>query len=340
MNHILKPLLTITTCVGITLNASGKLRETELIVTASDGVKMGATLTEPDSSTRLRGAIVLATGSGTQNRDEELFGKKPFKTIAEYLTPLGYAVLRVDDRGLFDPEEKRTATLQTYADDVAAAVTLTDSLFPTTPIGIIGHSAGGTYALINGTHNPKVKFIVTLAGPAWSGDSIVMAQSRAIATQMTGKWDAEERQRRLLQTAKSSLPETTARLMMTMILNESVDKETASLPQVIRYFQQEIDAMLSPWYRSFLRYEPADDIKNIKIPALALIGSKDLQVPSANLTTINTINPDINTQIMDGHNHLFQKCVTGLTDEYATLPGDISDETLTAISLWLDEILP
>lgn len=340
MKRIIKYLFSATLYFCISISAKSEIYENEVTVTAPDSVKMGATLTTPDSNTRLRGVIVLATGSGTQNRDEELFGKKPFKTIADHLTPQGFAVLRVDDRGLHNRSESANATMQTYADDVAAAVALADSLYHDAPIGIIGHSAGGAYAVMNGAHNPRVNFIITLAGPAWSGDSIVMAQSRAIATAITGQWAAEEHQRKMLAIAKSPLPTSTARMMMTMQLADFIGKEASAIPNVAAQLQSQINGMLSPWYRSFMRYDPAEDIKSIRIPMLALVGSKDLQVLADNLLTINELNPAVTTKLMDSHNHLFQKCITGLTDEYATLPGDISDETLNVISQWLDSMVP
>jgi hypothetical protein len=37
-------------------------------------------------------AVILITGSGAQNRDEELLGHKPFLVIADYLTKNGIAV--------------------------------------------------------------------------------------------------------------------------------------------------------------------------------------------------------------------------------------------------------
>jgi len=43
-------------------------------------------------------AVVMITGSGPQNRDEEIYGFKIFKLIAEHFTNNGIAVLRYDDR--------------------------------------------------------------------------------------------------------------------------------------------------------------------------------------------------------------------------------------------------
>lgn len=84
-----------------------------------------------------------------------------------------------------------------------------------------------------------------------------------------------------------------------------------------------------------LRYDPAADIKAVKVPWLAMNGSKDLQVLPSNLQTIKKLNSTVDTVLVEGQNHLFLPCVTGMVDEYATLPGDISSEVLAAITEWL-----
>ncbi len=306
--------------------------EQELTIIAPDGVAMGATLSVP--SALPKAAVVLATGSGTQNRDEEIFGKRPFKVIAETLASQGFAVLRVDDRGLDNPADAATATIETFAADVAAAVSVADSLFANIPTGILGHSAGGSYAIVNAAHNPKTDFIITLAAPAWSGDSLIMSQSRAIATALTGRWDAENLQRRLMDIAKSSLPEFAARASIVAAMGESLGL-AAKMPGVAQQLGAQADALLSPWYRSMLRYDPAADIKAVKVPWLAMNGSKDVQVLPSNLQTIKKLNSTVDTVLVEGQNHLFLPCVTGMVDEYATLPGDISSEVLAAITEWL-----
>lgn len=297
---------------------------------------MGATLSMP--SGKPRAAIVMATGSGTQNRDEEVFGKKPFKAIADRLSANGFAVLRVDDRGLADPTEAAGATVGTYVADVAAAVAVADSIFNDIPTGIIGHSAGGSYAIANAAHNPAVDFIVTLAAPAWSGDSLIMSQCRAMATALTGRWDGEALQARLMALAKSNLPALVARTAIVGALGESIG-EMAKMPGVAEQLGGQADALLSPWYRSMLRYDPADDIRSIAKPWLALNGSKDIQVLPANLATIRELNPTAETVELPEHNHLFLPCSTGMVDEYPSLPGDISPQTLDTILAWLDKFL-
>lgn len=323
-------------CFGIV--GANSFSEREMLVVAADGVEMGATLTLPDNGNLCKAAIVLATGSGTQNRDEEIMGKRPFKTIAGFLSDNGYAVLRVDDRGYANPKDAAGATEDTYSADVASAVALMDSIFPDMKIGIIGHSSGGGYAIRNAAHNSTVDFIVTLAAPAWSGDSVVMSQSRAMAVAMTGRWDAEPLQRKILDVAKSQASDMAARTLLSMTLGEALG-EMSQLPQVQKQIFAQIDGVMSPWYRSMLRYDPADDIRLIKVPFLALNGSKDTQVLPGNLATIKEVNPQVTVREIEGHNHLFQPCSTGLVQEYASLPGDISATTLRIILEWLDRMV-
>lgn len=329
-------LYSILLVFGITAPAwSQDFSAKEIDVKAKDGLVMGATLTYPAKG-KCKAVLVLATGSGIQNRDEEIMGKKPFKTLAEFLSSHGFAVLRIDDRGFANPEDAKLATFDTYTGDVASAVSLVDSLYPAIPVGIIGHSCGGSYAIRLAARHSGVDFIITLAAPAWSGDSLVMSQSRAIATQLTGRWDAEPLQRRIMDIVKSAEPDSIAGALITTAFYETVG-EAAKLPLAQRQIQQQVAGVLSPWYRSMLRYHPAEDIASVKVPFLALNGSKDMQVLPLNLSTIKELNPKAETRLMENHNHLFQPCQTGMMQEYAVLPGDFSDSTLQIILEWLNK---
>ena len=310
--------------------------EKEITVRATDGVAMGATLTLPDDEPKA--AVILATGSGIQNRDEEIFGKKPFRTISEFLSANGYAVLRMDDRGFSNPDDAKNATLQSDVDDIIAGIQVLDSILPEVPKGIIGHSSGGTCAVRIGARNSGIRFIITLAGPAWSGDSVSMSQNRVLAVSMTGRWEGENLQRQILSVAQSDTPDMTARIIITMALNDALG-EMSKQSKAQEQIQQQVSAILSPWFRSMLRYDPADDIKALKIPCLALNGSKDIQVLPQNLITMKELNPDIETKILENHNHLFQQCTTGMPQEYATLSGDVSDATLQTILQWLERTI-
>ena len=296
------------------------------------GIHLGGTLSTPEGSPV--GAIVMATGSGAQNRDEEVFGFKPFKVLSDALTEAGFAVLRTDDRGVGASEGDLTrSSLEDLCGDIAAQIAMLEREFPGIPKGVLGHSQGGSLAIKTAARG-GCDFILTLGAPAWAGDSIVMAQSRALAVAATGRWDAEAQQRKLLDIAKGPLP---APLAQAMLLGAMADiyGEASKLPQVRERLETEAKVMTSPSYRELLRYDPAADIAAIRIPWLALNGGKDFQVPPANLITIQENNPQAQTIELEGHNHLFQECRTGMPDEYSRLGACPSEATLSAILQWL-----
>lgn len=301
----------------------------------NDSVILGATLSLPDSTPK--GAVVLATGSGSQNRDEEVVGHKPFKAIADALASGGYAVLRFDDRGTGESTgDAASATAKVYATDLAAGIRLLrDTIGPDVKVGIIGHSEGGTAAILA---SDKTDFIITLAAPAWPGDSIVMSQARAMTTAMTGEWDGETIQRRLLDLVKSPIPDLLLPSMLYLELAKALGS-AADLPQVQQQIRMQTSAMATPAYREMVRYNPSDDMAGVGVPWLALNGDRDFQVLPGNLSTIKELNPKAETVLLPGHNHLFLECKTGFIHEYSELNGDISDMTLKTILNWLDSAI-
>ncbi len=147
---------------------------------------------------------------------------------------------------------------------------------------------------------------------------MIMSQSRALSTAMTGAWPGETMQRDILAIARGPLPYSVASPMVFSIIAKELGG-AAQLPEVQRQLTGQVDAVLSPYYREMLRYDPESDIAAISVPWLALNGDKDLQVVNANLATISTLNPGASTTTVAGHNHLFQKATTGLPQEYPTL---------------------
>lgn len=301
-------------------------------------ITLGGTLSTPDNGAP-RALLVLASGSGQQNRDEEILGHKPFKRIADCLAARGYAVLRMDDRGTGASGGKFTGAVNDdFVSDIRSAIALADSLYPGVPKGVLGHSEGGNTAIKTAVRDGRCAFIVTLAAPAWQGDSIIMSQTRAIANAMTGTWEKEALQRSLLDIAKGPLPAFMASTAIIQLMAGDIGPEAAALPQVQSQFAAAAAAMTSPWYREMLRYDPAADIAAVTVPWLALNGSLDKQVLPGNLDTIRSLNAGADTRLMPGHNHLFQICDTGLVSEYAGIAEDISDDTLSTIAEWLDSI--
>lgn len=318
-----------------TLSAAAQAaNEREFALTMPDGVTLGGTLTMPPDG-RTGAAIVLATGSGAQNRDEEILGFRPFRTLADSLSAAGFAVLRLDDRGVgASGGDAASTTSSIYAADLRIAVDSLRRRF-SVPAGIIGHSEGGSAAI---KAADGCDFIITLAAPAWPGDSIVMSQARAVTEAATGSWSGEALQRRLLDMVKSSLPSIMLAPALTAELNSTLG-DAARIPAVSEQLRTQVHGMCTPSYRELVRYNPADDICRVSVPWLAINGDSDMQVLPANLQTIAHLNPLVTTVLLPAHNHLFQPCVTGLPQEYSALSSPMSPQTIREIISWLQKYL-
>lgn len=300
------------------------------------GVTLAGTLTVPPEG-KPKAAIILASGSGAQDRDEEILGHRPFKVIAEHLSGRGYAVLRMDDRGTGESEGDASATtLDDYVADISCAIATLDSCLESKiPTGIIGHSEGGSAAIKSAVSERGCDFIVTLGAPAWRGDSIVMSQARAMAEAMSGKWDGEQLERRLLDMAMSPTPAAMLRPAIYMEI-ANVLGEMAKLPAVQEQISAQVDVMCGEPYRTMLRYDPAEDIAKVDVPWLAINGELDMQVLPGNLKTISRLSPKAMTMSVPAHNHLMQECVSGMVTEYQGLGQSPSADILDIISSWLD----
>lgn len=330
----MKKTIALFVAILSVLTASAVDREISLPV---EGDTLAGTLSLPEGASP-RAVLVLATGSGTQDRDETVYGLKPFKTIADFLVDNGYAVLRFDDRGAgSSTSHVKDATTSTFVGDISAAVNLAGSLVPSTPVGVLGHSEGGTIAVRVARSNPLCRFIITLAAPAWRGDSIVMSQAR-IATKALGtEWKGENVQRRLLQLAASPVQDRLAKPLMIQAVVEG-NPQVLDIPANKQMIESNIDAMLTPWYREFLRYDPAPDIAAVTVPWMAFNGDKDTQVPVANLIDIKKLNPSAEITVMLGHNHLMQKAGTGMFDEYSRAGDAPTADLLALMAEWLDSL--
>ncbi|MDE6402978.1 MAG: hypothetical protein K2K86_04130, partial [Muribaculaceae bacterium] len=167
--------------------------------------------------------------------------------------------------------------------------------------------------------------------------SIIMSQSRVVSMAAVGKWDGEALQRRLMDLVKSDTPS----LLLGPILYSEVAAqlgEMAKIPDVQKQIMAQTNAMSSASYRDLVKYDPEADIKAVTVPWLALNGSHDMQVLPENLTTIKALNPSADTRLLDRHNHLLQRCTTGMIQEYATITEDISPLALATILSWLDAL--
>lgn len=307
------------------------------------GVELNGTLTLPKESGKYP-AVVLVSGSGTQNRDEELLGHKPFKVIADYLTRRGIVVLRYDDRE-FTTQKYEGATSRNYANDALGAVTFLKShgSVDIERIGIIGHSEGGTIAFMCAAESKDIDFIVSLAGMTVAGDKCLMAQNRrAIAA----AGFSAEIQQKSLDVIQTIFDETKRRELADIqqsakeIVAEALTQHSAKdIPQpLIANFEQTLHSM-TEWMKFFLSYDPIGDIKQIKCKVLALNGDMDVQVLAddnlAVLKGAESLSGQLTTKKYEGLNHLFQPCTSGDPSEYATIETTISEEVLSDIAEWI-----
>ena len=311
------------------------------------GITLAGTLTLPEQGSKFP-AVVLVTGSGPQNRDEEIMGHKPFLVIADYLTRNGIAVLRCDDRGVGKSKGVyASATNEDFASDAEAAFQYLKSRkeINSKQIGIIGHSAGGTIAFMLAARNKEVAFIVSLAGATIQGDSLILKQSEMIS-KSSGMPDAAwELTKPVLRTRYALLTQdkSTEEIRKELYANVAQTLSPGQLqdPNVMKQAEAQMNSMLSPWYLHFMRYDPTSDLKKTKCPVLALNGEKDLQVDAdMNLGAVeqwvkSNGNKQVTTKEYPGLNHLFQACKTCTISEYGQLEETISPEVLKDMSDWI-----
>ena len=271
-----------------------------------DGATLAGTLTWPvgyDKNAKKKPMVVLlVSGSGQQNRDEEVFDHKPFLVIADYLARQGIATLRYDDRatGKSVGGEVKNATTADFSRDAAAGIDFLRSTNAFSKVGLLGHSEGGSIAFMLGAQK-KVDFIVSLAGPGVKGDTLLAAQGNRIL---------------------------------------SLSGQPANMT-VEKYRQQEAVQQV-PWIKWFCDYDPSDDIRKTRCPVFALNGDRDCQVLSSlNLEAIRRLLPASKQNMIKEYpalNHLFQHCTTGLPTEYGQIEETISPEVLDDIVKWIQPL--
>ena len=323
----------------------------------SDGsVHFGGTLTLPDSDQPVP-VVLLISGSGQQDRDETIFNHKPFAVIADHLARNGIAVLRVDDRGVGQTTgEVKNATSADFAKDVLAGIAFlkTRSEIDPSKIGLIGHSEGGIIAPMAANQSKDIDFIVSMAGMGVKGIDLIKKQNADMLK--TSDLPPDQYKAliglyfRLFDLVKAQEINKPLNLkgefekwkgIQSMDLIDSM-KMNAGQPgeQMINNFMLAVDV---PWMRYFIKYDPAPVLSRIKIPVLAINGSKDIQVSATeNLAGFETYlkkagNKNYKIVEFPGLNHLFQPAKTGYLDEYAKIEETISPAVLELMVKWIKE---
>ena len=270
----------------------------------ADGATLSGTLTWPVGYNKNQKPVMVlfVSGSGQQNRDEEVMNHKPFLVIADYLARQGIATLRYDDRatGKSVGGDVKNATTADFSRDALAGIDFLRSKKAFSKVGILGHSEGGSIAFMLGSQK-KVDFIVSLAGPTVKGDTLLAAQSNRIL---------------------------------------SLSGQPATM--TVEKYRQTVATMNQPWLNWFNDYDPTNDIRQIRCPIFALNGDRDCQVISTLcLPALRRLLQPSKKHLIKEYpslNHLFQYCTTGLPDEYSQIEETISPEVLQDIAQWINSL--
>lgn len=307
---------------------------------APEGFRLAGTITRPEGDGPFP-AVVLVTGSGAQNRDEELLGHRPFLVLADALTRSGIVVLRYDDRGFAESEgDASAATSVDFADDAESAVNHLKTLpyVDAGNIGIIGHSEGAIIAPIVAQRNEDLAFLVLMAGSGVDGVAVLEDQTAAIlrAQQAPEPYIAQAVEANMAIYAmildeSRSLEERKEAVLQTLL--------TMGLPE--DQAKSQLSALFSPWYMTFLALDPSDYLKDLVMPVMILNGTKDTQVsatlhvPAIEQALLGGGNTRYTTKVYEGLNHLFQPAQTGAPEEYGTIETTIDPQVLEDISTWI-----
>lgn len=312
-----------------------------------DGIALAGTLTLPKKE-GVFPAVILISGSGPQDRNEELMGHKPFLVLADYLTSNGIAVLRFDDRGTaLSKGDFKSATTMDFSTDVAAGVDYlqTRKEINKKKIGLIGHSEGGVIAPIVASKRKDISFIVLLAGTGISGDKLLLLQQqligRAAGLSETELQNKTEVSKSVFEILKKSTSTGQFKTDLTNFLTNAPNNTPPKGIAATDFIQFQVNQYSSPWMQYFIKYDPATALEQVKCPVLAINGEKDLQVPPReNLEAIKEAllkggNKKVTTIQLANLNHLFQEAETGSPSEYAKIEQTFSPVALKEVLTWI-----
>lgn len=286
--------------------------------------------------------VLMVTGSGAQNRDEELFEHKPFAVLADYLAKNGIASLRYDDRGVGKSiGDVRNATTYNLSLDALAGVEYLKALGVFSQVGVLGHSEGGTIALmLAACSEAKVDFIVSLAGTAIRGTE-VLAEQNYVALRMSGVSDNVARDYGKALTAVYDAKAKDASLQNAdKALHAILSEIQVSLPDALEKNLLTILCASNPWLDYFSQYDPRKELPKVACPVMAINGQMDVQVlPASNLGALREFLPRHDKTLIKeyvGLNHLFQHAILGYVSEYAQIEETISEEVLRDVANWVN----
>lgn len=294
----------------------------------ASGFNLAATITKPPSASGRLPAVVLVAGSGPQDRDETVVGVPIFGQVAGALANAGFLVVRYDKRGVGQSGGRsESATLSDYADDVVGVVRWLKRRkdIDAGRIAVVGHSQGGAVALVAADRDNSIRAIGLVA-----------------ASGLTGREVTLEQQQHELARLNESEADKKAKIALQLRVLESALKGTGwdAVPPDVR---RRAD---TPWFRSWLLFDPAAAMKKVDQPVLIVQGTLDTEIPPAHADRLEALanarkKPAEHTRkvVVPGVNHLLLTAKTGEVDEYATLEKTVSPRVTAAIVGWLNDVL-
>lgn len=317
------------------------------------GIKLAGTFSRPKEWKKYP-TVIFISGSGLQNRDEEIFGFKIFQKLSLYLVKLGFATLRMDDRGVGGSSAPigKSSTTFDFASDVEQMIRylkLREDV-DTNKIGLLGHSEGAMVAFIVASRNKSVRFIVSIAGPILRGDSVILEQIRL---QMKSQNVPDSLIRETLQDQLeiyNIVRKTKDFEKAKEILRKQAKKQMEFYPEEIssqisntlieRNIQMQVESLRSEWFTTFIDIDPVVYLRMISCPVILVFAEKDQQVPAdINVKRFkkNIKGKNFTIKVIANANHLFQKCKTGQVFEYALLPKKFAPGFIESLTIWLKE---
>ncbi len=359
LNVVTPPLLVLVSVASVSAQPSGDTIAEE--VTFSSGeVSLAGTLTLP-SAGGTHPAIFLISGSGPQDRDgamRAIPGYRPFAVIAEHLAQNGFAVLRYDDRGVAKSSGNYAAATESdFIKDAEAALhyLLGRKDIRAEQVGVLGLSEGSMIAAIVAGKDFRVAFLISLAGGAVDGRSLLLRQTeRQAEAEGNSKEEVAEivrEQRRIFDLVLGKKWEELKAVVHEITLRrlKALPKErTAALGDLDAFASKKASQSVSvfqhhPRYQFLLRHDFGKDWAKVSVPVLALFGELDVQCDAAqNKVALKQAlaragNDDMTVVVVPSANHLFLKARTGSMSEYATMPKKFAPGFVETISGWLHE---
>lgn len=302
----------------------------------SDGAVLSGTLVTPKDYNAKTPVVLMVSGSGLQNRDEEIMEHKPFLVLADYLAKFGIASLRYDDRSFGKSTGSvAQATTETFRQDAEAGLNYLRQSEHFGKVGILGHSEGGTIAYLLAAAG-KADFIVSMAGPTVSGKELLLEQNKLIL-----------KSEGLPEQVVNDYVKVLGPVFDLRIQKINTEKPDEVVQELIKQYQvnlpaglqKNLEAVLAPnvWNDYFLGLSAQNEVRNMACPALLLGGSKDLQVPAIlNFYGFKLKNRKSKVKVYPALNHLFQTCKTGAVSEYGEIEETISPEVLYDIMKFIE----